>query len=86
MKKRIKRILSLKNPFNFLKDFCIVFKQKDILAMVQQIQLLQITPPELAALIAVEVGNALRPLLATLQTPPKDSLLTRAERGRPCGV
>ena len=47
--------------------------------MVQQIQLLQITPPELAALIALEVQNALIPFLAKLQTPPKDSLLTRAE-------
>lgn len=45
----------------------------------QQIQLLQITPPELAALVAVEVANALQPYLAQLQTPPKDSLLTRAE-------
>lgn len=47
--------------------------------MLQTFQLIQITPHELAVLVAIEVANALKPYLAQLQTPPKDLLFTRAE-------
>ncbi len=43
------------------------------------IQFLQITPTELAVMVAHEVQNALRPFLAALQTPPKDQYLTRSQ-------
>jgi excisionase family DNA binding protein len=43
------------------------------------IQFLQITPTELAVMVAHEVQNVLRPYLAVLQTPPTDQFLTREQ-------